>query len=198
MEENSQDFPGNAKSFGVTPPFHRVAVVRGEILYIPDRDNYPAYWELKDKEALEACKLKCSCKPNTSLVIDHMRNKKLFFNLEEFAILKNYPEEVSIKVIEEEYFELSRTELLVLTSYENITPFVYYQLAKEYSNKDKLNYTNDKFCCVIGCRSDKGRKLLLLRNYLNNQTSIIISWQDYVAFLKEREFDVPQYTVPEC
>lgn len=197
MERDSKDFQGNIKNFGVTPPFHKVEVVRGEILYIPDRENYPVYWELKDKEAIEACKLKCSCKPNTSLVIDCMRDRRIFFNLEEFSILKNYPEEESLKIIEEEYFELSRTELLVLTPYENITPFVHYQLIKGYSNKDKLINTHDKACCVMGWRSNRGDLLLVLVDFLSKKSSVIISWQDYVAFLKERGFDIPQYTVPE-
>lgn len=194
---NPEDFLSNAKSYGTTPPYHKVEIVRNEIIYVPDREEYPVYWEQKAREEAEQSKLRCSYKRGLSYVIDYMIARRIFLNLEEFSILSGYLSSGNVSRIEEEFFELDRSELLVLTTYHNLTPFVFGQLAKAYPIKTREPFIYEDLYRIYAASSDKESRLLVLEKYGNKEKQIIIPWMTYMKFLKEKEFDIPQYTVPE-
>lgn len=195
--ENLEDFLSNAKSYGTTPPYHKVEIVRNEIIYVPDREEYPVYWEQKDKEELEKCKLKCSYKYGRSRVMDCMKDRGTFLSLEGFSIIMGYPCEETISKIEEEFFEISRSELLVLTAYENITPFVCNQLTKTHPFKTPIPYAEGTLYHISQVTSlNENARFLCLEEYGSSIKRLIVPWMDYLKFLKESDFDIPQYTIP--
>lgn len=77
-------------------------------------------------------------------------------------------------------------------------PFILNQYEREYDKVADPSILNRSG--IIGgklAQSQKGKFLLTLSNILEHERIHITPWQDYVEFLHRREFDIPQYAVPE-